>query len=83
MALICQFELDFAQIETRYGIEFGAYFTAELASLSSMQADGLLEIGANNIRVNPLGRLLIRNICMAFDRHLSPLRHATSFSNAI
>ena len=35
-----------------------------------MQADGLLALSETGIRVLPPGRLLIRNICMAFDRYL-------------
>ncbi len=68
--LICQFELNFATVEKRYGIDFGAYFASELEELGAMQADGLLQLDAASIRVNPAGRLLIRNICMVFDRYL-------------
>ncbi len=35
-----------------------------------MQADGLLALSDAGIQVLPPGRLLIRNICMAFDRYL-------------
>ena len=35
-----------------------------------MQTDGLLEVGATSIHVRPAGKLLIRNICMVFDRYL-------------
>lgn len=69
-ALICNFTLEFAAIERQYAIAFGAYFALELAELADMQADGLLELDAAGIRVLPPGRLLIRNICMVFDRYL-------------
>ena len=69
-ALICHFSLEFAAIERQYGIVFGDYFAAELAALAELQADGLLAVSASGIRVLPPGRLLIRNICMAFDRYL-------------
>lgn len=68
--LICHFTLDFARIEHRFGIRFDAYFAPELAELADMQADGLLALSETGIRVLPPGRLLIRNICMAFDRYL-------------
>jgi oxygen-independent coproporphyrinogen-3 oxidase len=35
-----------------------------------MANDGLLELEHAVIRVKPVGRLLIRNICMVFDRYL-------------
>ena len=69
-ALICHFSLEFAAIERQYGIVFGDYFAAELAALAELQSDGLLAVSASGIRVLPPGRLLIRNICMAFDRYL-------------
>ena len=68
--LICHFNLDFAAVERRYGIRFWDYFAPELAELTDMQADGLLVLSATGIQVLPPGRLLIRNICMAFDRYL-------------
>jgi len=68
--LICHFTLDFATVERRFGIRFGDYFAPELAELADMQADGLLALSEIGIQVLPSGRLLIRNICMAFDRYL-------------
>jgi len=35
-----------------------------------MQADGLLRVGSEMIEVSPAGRLLIRNVCMVFDKYL-------------
>jgi len=69
--LICHFELDFGAIENGYAIDFQRYFAAELAELSAMQQDGLLQLDGRGVRVLPAGRLLIRNICMVFDHYLS------------
>ena len=68
--LICHFELTPADIEQQYGINFTDYFAVELEGLQAMQQDGLLEIAEGRISVLPRGRLLIRNICMEFDRYL-------------
>ena len=68
--LICHFTLDFAAVERAYGIRFADYFAAELTELNVMQQDGLIEMDAESIRVQPAGKLLIRNICMLFDRYL-------------
>lgn len=68
--LICHFELDTRALGAAFGIDFAAYFAAELRDLEAMAADGLLEFGADTIGVRPVGRLLIRNICMVFDRYL-------------
>ena len=68
--LICHFNLNFAAVEHQFGIRFRDYFASELVELADMQADGLLTLSEAGIRVLPAGRLLIRNICMAFDRYL-------------
>ena len=81
--LICHFALDFAAVETAWGIRFQDYFSAGLESLRGMMDDGLLVIDPSGIRVLPRGRLLIRNICMAFDRYLPPVEQQKSFSRVI
>ena len=72
--LICHFKLDFAAIEQRHGIRFADYFAVELLELADLQADGLLTLDSTGIQVLPAGRLLIRNICMTFDRYLREQR---------
>lgn len=69
--LICHFELDCEAIATQFNIDFEAYFAAELRALQPMQADGLLRMQGKSIQVSGPGRLLIRNICMVFDRYLA------------
>jgi oxygen-independent coproporphyrinogen III oxidase len=69
-ALICHFRLDFASVEARHGVEMADYFAPELKALETMQTDGLLTLDADGIQVTPKGRLLIRNICMVFDRYI-------------
>jgi oxygen-independent coproporphyrinogen-3 oxidase len=68
--IICHFRLDFASVERAYGIEFARYFEPELEALRQMQADGLIELDAQGLQVLPRGRLLVRNVCMVFDRYL-------------
>jgi len=68
--LICHFSLRFDEVEIPDGQTFAAYFAAELKALENMRADGLLEMDDRGIVVQSRGRLLIRNICMVFDRYL-------------
>jgi oxygen-independent coproporphyrinogen-3 oxidase len=68
--LICHYCLDIPAIESRFEINFIDYFRAEMTALKEMQADKLVEITAETIRVLPAGWLLIRNVCMVFDRYL-------------
>jgi oxygen-independent coproporphyrinogen III oxidase len=68
--LICNFELEFGAIDAAFGINFEGYFADSLAALERFAEDGLLEYGDRRLRVLPRGRLLIRDICMQFDRYL-------------
>jgi len=82
-ALICHFELDFADIEKRHGIQFSDYFADDLALLEPLVKDGLVEVSENHIQVTPRGRLLIRNICMCFDIYLRRQVRQQQFSRVI
>ncbi len=68
--LICHFTLDIVAVEESFGIDFDSYFKLELAALAKMHKDRLLDIDQARIQVLPRGKLLIRNICMHFDRYL-------------
>ena len=68
--LMCHFRLDFSELEKTQGINFYEYFAAEIETLIEMGKDGLLTLTDHQLIVQPAGRLLIRNICMVFDRYL-------------
>jgi oxygen-independent coproporphyrinogen-3 oxidase len=68
--LICHFRLDMSEVERRFGIVFRDYFAPELGALEAMQRDGLVHVEDAEIMVEPAGKLLIRNICMVFDKYL-------------
>ncbi|MGR8934254.1 MAG: oxygen-independent coproporphyrinogen III oxidase [Gammaproteobacteria bacterium] len=76
--LICHFELNFTNIEKTFGIDFCAYFDSELEQLATLQQDGLLTLNERSIQVLPRGRLLIRAVCMMFDRYLAQKRQQFS-----
>ena len=68
--LICNFRLQFSDIEQRHNIVFSDYFSVELEELKVMVEDGLVTMDGNGVTVATAGRLLIRNVCMVFDRYL-------------
>lgn len=70
MRLMCDFALDMRAIGSRFGIDFERHFSPCLDALRPLESDGLVRIADGRIEVSPPGRLLIRNICMAFDEHL-------------
>ena len=80
--LICNFSLHYKEIDDLYDISFRTDLGPELAALEQMQADGLLHMDETGITVLPTGRLLIRNICMVFDRYL-PTTSETRYSRTV
>ena len=79
--LICQFALNFKQIDQAWHIQSSDYFANEFIALEQMQKDGLLVLSESGLQVTQPGRLLIRNICMVFDKYLPKAQHR--FSRAI
>ncbi|MBI5136516.1 MAG: oxygen-independent coproporphyrinogen III oxidase [Nitrospirae bacterium] len=68
--LMCDFALDPAMFETRYGIDFDTHFAHALAEFDGFAADGLVTKDGRKFTVTPAGRLLIRNMAMPFDAYL-------------
>jgi oxygen-independent coproporphyrinogen III oxidase len=68
--LLCHTVIFKREIEREFAIAFDDYFAGELDRLADSSDDGLVTIGADEIRVTPLGRIFIRNIAMVFDRYL-------------
>ncbi|MFO1316522.1 MAG: oxygen-independent coproporphyrinogen III oxidase [Burkholderiales bacterium] len=81
--LMCNFDLDFAEVERAHGIRFADRFAPELAALAPLAADGLVEIDANAIRVTARGRLLVRTVAMTFDRYLRERKQGPQYSKVI
>lgn len=71
-ALMCHGRVEFGDIEARHGVAFRETFADALAHLEEMQRDELLAIHADAIEVLPAGRLMMRNVAMAFDAYLKP-----------
>ena len=76
--LMCNFELSIPSLEQAYPITFSAYFDTELGQLHELAELGLLTMTDEWISVTLKGRLLIRNVCMVFDRHLQHARRLQS-----
>lgn len=81
--LICNFKLAYAPLEKQYHIDFKQHFAEDLALLAPLAADGLLEIGDEQIVVSAKGRLLIRNICLCFDTYSRAQAKQQQFSRII
>lgn len=82
-ALVCNFRLSIESIELAYLIDFRRYFADELADLALLQSEGLVDLAPDWITVTAKGRLLVRAICMVFDRYLRENRRRAGYSRLI
>ena len=82
-ALACLFGVSIETIEIAHLIDFASYFREELADLRRLEKDGLVELSPEWIVVTPRGRLLVRSICMVFDRYLREREARAAYSKVI
>ncbi|MCJ7553724.1 MAG: oxygen-independent coproporphyrinogen III oxidase [Ignavibacteriaceae bacterium] len=83
MKLMCNFELDFREIENQFNIDFKKYFAWGLNNLTEMQNDDLIDVSDNGIKVKNMGRLLIRNIAMNFDGYIERKEDKAKYSRTV
>ncbi|MDH5927341.1 oxygen-independent coproporphyrinogen III oxidase [Vibrio lentus] len=81
--LICNFKLDKTMIESEFSVNFNRYFKEDLGLLQTFINDELVEVDDKEIHVTLRGRLLIRNICMCFDKYLRAKARQQQFSRVI
>ena len=81
--LMCHFELSIESIEIAYLVEFDRYFAQEIVELKTLQDLGLLKLDPQWITITPKGRLLIRNVCMVFDKYLRADQQSQRYSKVI
>lgn len=71
--LMCDMELNKHDIEGKFGIKFDEYFAPAFKKFGEFVRDDLLELTDGKIIVKNVGRLVIRNIAMAFDVYLEKM----------
>ena len=82
-ALSCHFAVSIESIELAHLVDFRKYFAQELRELRRLAQDGLVELSDEWITVTPKGRLMVRAVCMVFDRYLREARERASYSRVI
>ena len=82
-ALMCHFEISKESFNIAYLIDFDQYFATEMKELAEYEKEGLLKLSPQWISVTPKGRMLIRNICMVFDKYLRTKQEHTRYSKVI
>jgi oxygen-independent coproporphyrinogen-3 oxidase len=85
MQLMCHLQIDKRAIENQFGIDFEEYFADDLKKLDAFIADGFLENNAERIFIKGAGKLIIRNVAMCFDAHLTQMtkEKKTVFSKTV
>jgi oxygen-independent coproporphyrinogen-3 oxidase len=82
-ALACHFRLSIESIELAHLIDFREFFARELADLRRLANEGLVDVSRDWITVTPRGRLLVRIVCMVFDRYLRDAQARARYSKVI
>ena len=83
MALMCQGQVSFEEINQAYLLDFERFFARELEALQALADDGLLTLDKQSITVTARGRYLVRAIAMVFDRYLQADLDRSRFSKII
>jgi oxygen-independent coproporphyrinogen-3 oxidase len=82
-SIMCHGEVNFETYESNFAIDFHDHFALELSQLEQLEADGLIEMGNDEFRATPEGRLLLRAIAMVFDEYLQTAQSEPKFSRVI
>jgi oxygen-independent coproporphyrinogen-3 oxidase len=82
-ALMCHFEIPKQSFAAEWKIDFDQYFAVELKELAEYEQEGLVTLSPQWVNVTPKGRMLIRNICMVFDRYLREKQQRAHYSKVI
>ena len=82
-SLACHFQVSKESISIAHIVDFDSYFAPELEHLRELERDGLVKLEEDWISVTPEGRLLVRAVCMVFDRYLRAERTRASYSRVM
>ncbi len=78
MRLMCDRRLNFAKLSKSLGVDFANTYAREIATLTDLEADGLIRCTAEGIEVTDIGAPLLRVVAMRFDATLTagPRKHS-------
>jgi oxygen-independent coproporphyrinogen-3 oxidase len=72
LSLMCNFTVNRAALEAKYGIVFADYFRESLAKLEPFEKDGMCRLDEQGLHAVGLGQIFVRNLAMCFDAYLTP-----------
>lgn len=71
--LMCNGEVDLGRVAAGHGLDAASYFAREIAAIGGMAELAGYDAAQRTVHTTPLGRLLVRNLCMVFDRYYQSL----------
>jgi len=83
MHIMCNLYIDYAQLSAQLGLDFAEHFSADIASLDDLEADGLVRREPGGLHVTPLGRLFVRIVAMRFDAYLQKGQRKGRYSQTV
>ncbi len=78
MRLMCDRRIDFAALSESLGVDVATAYAAEIASMTDLEADGIIVRTDAGIEVTPRGAPLLRVVAMRFDATFKPGAHRHS-----
>jgi oxygen-independent coproporphyrinogen-3 oxidase len=81
--LMCDGSIDLARLGREHGIDAETYFARELAQLAQLGELASYDPETHSIQTTSIGRLLVRNVCMVFDRYHHQQSDEVRYSSTI
>jgi oxygen-independent coproporphyrinogen-3 oxidase len=69
--LACQGKFDLDEASQRFNVDAKSYFAEEWKRLEELAQDNLVSLTETSVKVEPLGRLLLRPILLSFDAYFN------------
>jgi oxygen-independent coproporphyrinogen-3 oxidase len=75
---MCDRRLDYARLSRDFGFDFATTYANEIASLTDLEADGVVRCSPEGFEITPAGTPLLRVVASRFDATLSmaPRKHS-------
>ncbi|NVB81156.1 MAG: oxygen-independent coproporphyrinogen III oxidase [Kofleriaceae bacterium] len=81
--LMCEGEADLARLGEQFRFDAEGYFARELTALDQLADLASYDRTTKTIRTTKLGRLLVRNVCVVFDRYFRQTPGEARFSSTV
>ncbi|MBL0215324.1 MAG: oxygen-independent coproporphyrinogen III oxidase [Myxococcales bacterium] len=81
--LMCDGTVDLTALGRRYDVDTETYFAGELHNLTALGELAAYDRVNHQITTTPMGKLLVRNVCMVFDRYFNAGTERPQFSSTI